>query len=336
MRRRRGNERQEVLRELFFPATLPKLSRGGLAMVTQVLIRYSACIAACSLALWALDGCSAQEHTYNPPTETGAIVGSAPHATPVCPVEWQAVATTPAGSARRTLGVGELDNLSLGTTRSFRPTGNERWFVAGDGRLVSTVGQSVQFVAGDVPGRAWIWVASDNARGDAPDKHRCSKFELTFDVVAPTGLSFYRVPGTGISHQERVPDIGIKCLIYVDPRTASFEGSFIRRLGTTVRSDGIWARNDGLTAPGSDWLTVGPRSQLLATDTAYTGATYADRLVNSFQQLDFPFEYRSTFDQPAQRFTTIAQRGTLMQTTVTMKEGACEGSVDVNARTSWY
>jgi hypothetical protein len=159
----------------------------------------------------------------------GPSPGPSATATPTATITSQTYSTAPANRTRLTVGVGEPVKLTFSGA-------DANWSISGGQGTVMPSGKTSIYTASITPATETI-VAVDTATS--------ATATITFNVIAPTGLLFERIPGTTIHHHKDWPDIGFAAKIYLQPDTVSFEYIGVREQDATYVATGYYSWMNG-------------------------------------------------------------------------------------------
>jgi hypothetical protein len=151
-----------------------------------------------------------------------------------------------------TIGVGEPVKLTFSGA-------DANWTISGGaGKLDLYTGKVVLYTASITPATETITAVDTTTHATAT---------ISFDVIAPSGLLFERVPGTTIHHHQDWPDIGFSAKVYLQPDTVSFDNIGVREQDSTYAATGYYSWMKGLShhpasepelvtslVPGKGWL----------------------------------------------------------------------------------
>jgi GT2 family glycosyltransferase len=238
-----------------------------------------------------------------------------PSPTP-CTITSQTVATIPANRNRTTIGVGEEIALTFSQN-------NAAWSLTGPGSLSANSGKTVIFTASATPGTARI-----TANGSSP---HCTA-TIQFTIIAPSGVTGRRAPGTAIRHTKDRPDSGFKAEMYLTPDTVSFQFLSFKELDVPAVATGVYAPFNGVGHhPNPAPITIGPvvpglGSKMNGIDNIYSGdpgtaAPFAPGAI----AFAIPWQFQLQSGGPFVTFATVNQRSALAadaKTLTSAKAGA--------------
>jgi hypothetical protein len=182
----------------------------------------------------------------------GPSPGPSPSPTPTATITSQTFATVPANRSRLTIGVGEPVKLTFSGA-------DANWTISGGaGKLDVNTAKVVHYTASITPATETITAVDTKTNATAT---------ISFDVIAPSGLLFERVPGTTIHHHQDWPDIGFSAKVYLQPDTVSFEYIGVREQNSNYVATGYYSWMNGVShnptnepelvtslVPGKGWL----------------------------------------------------------------------------------
>lgn len=241
---------------------------------------------------------SVQPLTQDPqPGTPGHNPGPSPSPTPTASISSQTFATVPANRSRLTIGVGEQVKLTFSGSSA-------NWTISGGQGTVTPSGKTSIYSASIMPATETI-VAVDTANS--------ATATITFNVIAPSGLLFERVPGTTIHHKRGWPDIGFSAKVYVQPGTVSFEYIGVREHDANYVATGYYLWENGQShggateaevvtslVPGKGWLLAKP-------DDVWSGRQVATPpFAPGHETVDIPWEYNDASDGDAGPFHVFA------------------------------
>ncbi|GEM_PF-6552941 len=223
--------------------------------------------------------------------------GPAPTPTPNATITSQTVATAPADRTRLTVGVGEQVKLTFSGA-------DANWTISGGEGTVTPSGKTSIYSASITPAHETI-VAVDTATS--------ATASITFDVIAPTGLYFERIPSTEIHHHQGWPDIGFEANVYLQPDTVSFEYIGVREQDAIYSASGYYSWMNGLShkpvenpevvsslVPGKGWRLAQP-------DDVWSGRQPATPpFAPGHETVDIPWEYDAASNEKAGPFYLFA------------------------------
>lgn len=245
-----------------------------------------------------------------------------------CIIESETVATIPSDRKRTTIGVGEEVKLTFSL-------GEATWKNS-EGKLSSNSGSTVIFTA---PDRAKKVEIEANGNGCT------AKLDIT--VIEPSGVSMQRAPGTGIWHDQGIPSIGIRTIIFITPNTVSFENIEISEDDCVGIVTGYFVGTplDGVRHAGhgaGTWVTVGnvvqgSGSQVDGQDTAQSGhCNFGLPYANGTFDWPIPWLFRVN-GGASKQFAIVHQRFTIDAAgAMTVSKAGASANASLNDPNSTY
>ncbi|HXW76599.1 MAG TPA: hypothetical protein VEJ20_04240 [Candidatus Eremiobacteraceae bacterium] len=218
-----------------------------------------------------------------------------PSPTQTASITSQTFAKVPADRSRRTIGVGEQVKLTFSGE-------DAHWSLSGGSGEVTPTGKTSIFTASITPATETI---------EAVDTKTGATAQITFDVIAPNGLAFQRIPSTTIHHHKGWPDIGFEAKVYLLPDNVSFDNIGVREQDSAYVATGYYSWMNGVThnpaktpevttslVPGKGWL-------LANEDDVWSGRE--DYPFNpGYENITIPWEYDAAADGDAGPFHVFA------------------------------
>jgi hypothetical protein len=146
-----------------------------------------------------------------------------------CEITSQTVATQPADRTRTTIGVGEEVTLTFSKGAATWSLSGPGSFSAGLTVLASAIGETVNYMAPDVPGTATI-----SATGGG-----CTN-SITFTIIQPTSVTEVPV-SSDVYHTQGYPDVGMITWMYVGPDSVSFYNIKCHEINCTPTVTGVYS-----------------------------------------------------------------------------------------------
>jgi len=241
---------------------------------------------------------SVQPLTQAPqPGTPGHNPSPSPSPTPTATITSQTVAKVPADRTRLTVGVGEQVRLTFSG-------GSANWSISGGQGTVTPSGKTSIYSASIMPATETI-VAVDTVDS--------ATATITFNVIAPSGLLFERVPGTTLHHKLGWPDIGFSAKVYLQPETVSFEYIGVREDEAFYAATGYYSWENGLShgaatsAEVVSSLVAGKGWLLAEKDDVWSGRQPATPpFAPGHETVNIPWEYDAAADGNAGPFHVFA------------------------------
>ncbi len=270
---------------------------------------------------------SVQPLTQAPQPGSGQNPAPSPSPTPSATITSQTTATVPADRSRLTVGVGEQVKLTFSGTSA-------HWTVSGGQGNVTPSGKVSIYSASITPATETI---------TAVDSTTSATATITFNVIAPSGLLFERVPGTVVHHHEGWPDIGFSAKVYLQPDTVSFEYIAVREQDATYVATGYYSWMNGVShnpekVPEVVTSLVSGKGWLLANeDDVWSGRQPATPpFAPGYESVYIPWEYDAASDGEAGPFYVFAHVSQACElksdrSTITATKGAATITLSVSS-----
>ena len=170
----------------------------------------------------------------------------------------------------------------------------------------------------------------------------CSTNALTFNVVAPSSITYQRVDN--IYHINGWANIGIHSTLYLQPDGVSFSKVYVRELDALAVADGVWiCINNTSHDPTVDPSQVGDDVPGLGSpvvdtiDRADSGSCGVATFPASSETFNIPNVYSVGASGASHQFVTIAQMASLTDAgALTMSKNGSSGTTTINSPTSTY
>jgi hypothetical protein len=251
-----------------------------------------------------------------------------PSPTPSATITSQTFAKVPADRSRLTIGVGEQVKLTFSGSSA-------NWTISDNQGTVTPTGKTSIYTASITPATETI---------TAVDTATSATATITFDVIAPSGLLFERVPGTTIHHHQGWPDIGFSAKVYLQPDTVSFENIAVREQDATYVATGFYTFMNGKSHspdknpevvtslfPGKGWL--------LANEDDVWSGNQPVPLDPGYESVYIAWEYDAAADGEAGPFYIFAHVSQACEfkndrSTITAAKGAAKGAATITLSVS--
>ena len=286
---------------------------------------------------WQLNGLSSGtvgSTTYSLGTETAgeyivsATCGTSTKAIKV--VVWEIISetevTSPADRTRKTVGVGEIVNLST------NPSISITWSITGGGNISAVEGTRIKFTAGGRQSTSVI-------KGIKSSSNK----SIVFSVLEPTGVTMEQIVSAGIEHINGKPTLAALLRIYVKPTNVSFTHIAVGE-GTCPATEclGYFSELQIPPHPAGDYFVMnkhvpGKGTLLAGSDTVSFGLdiNYPEAGGYTWAIPYYFIVHGSTLD--AKQFTIVKQ--VIYKTAngdVTISKGGAEVSCGLNEPTSSF